>query len=184
MSKGKSESGRAKGRARIVSSAHLAAGKSGEMSEFEFGLIIAANAFSRWTVRCMAAAGQGIAGVADLGPLDVLVLHSINHRGREKKLADICLVLNIEDTHLVTYALKKLVRLGLVSGTRQGKESGYSVTPAGGDLCARYREVREDCLLDTLDAMGLEAVDIAHLAGMLRALSGLYDQAARSAAVL
>jgi predicted MarR family transcription regulator len=28
-----------------------------ELSEFEFGLIVAWNAFSRWAVRCMAAAG-------------------------------------------------------------------------------------------------------------------------------
>ena len=181
MSKNKPENGKPKGRPRIVSSAHLAAGKGGEMSEFEFGLIVASNAFSRWTVRCLGAAGQGIAGLA---ALDVLVLHSVNHRDREKKLADICLVLNIEDTHLVTYALKKLVKLGLVSGNRLGKEAAYSVTAAGRDLCARYREVRENCLLDTLDTLGLDAGDIAHLAGMLRALSGLYDQAARSAAVL
>ena len=47
------------------------------------------------------------AGRKGLGPLDVLVLHSVNHRGRAKTLSDICLVLNIEDTHTVTYALKK-----------------------------------------------------------------------------
>ncbi|MDH5188845.1 MAG: transcriptional regulator, partial [Rhodospirillaceae bacterium] len=54
---------------KIVSSAHLAKEGPAELSEFEYGLILAHNAFSRWTQRCMAAAGQG-----DLGALDVLVL--------------------------------------------------------------------------------------------------------------
>ena len=48
------------------------------------------------------------AGMPGSGPLDVMVLHTVNHRDRPKKLADICFTLNIEDTHTVNYALKKL----------------------------------------------------------------------------
>jgi predicted MarR family transcription regulator len=51
----------------IVSSAHLVSAHSAEMSEFEFGLIVAGNAFHRWVVHCMAAAG-----LKELTPLDVL----------------------------------------------------------------------------------------------------------------
>jgi predicted MarR family transcription regulator len=61
----------------IVSSAHLVSPQSAEMSEFEFGLIVASNAFHRWVVHCMAAAG-----LKDLMPLDVLVLHHVTHRAR------------------------------------------------------------------------------------------------------
>src|SRR5689334_23007955 len=77
----------------LVSSAHLVSAKSRELSEFEFGLIIAGHAFNRWVVRCMAAAG-----IKDLTTLDVLLLHHVNHRAREKKLGDISFMLNIEDT--------------------------------------------------------------------------------------
>lgn len=163
----------------IVSSAHLVSPVSGALSEFEFGLIIAAHAFNRWIVRCMAAAG-----IPDLGPLDVLVLHSANHRGRAKKLADICLVLNVEDTHTVSYSLKKLAKLGLVSGARKGKEIFYAPTEEGVAVCARYREVREECLIKSLSVLGYEEADIGQLADLLRGLSGLYDQAARAAASL
>ena len=90
----------------VVSSAHLAVGSFPEVSEFEFGLIIAGHAFGRWTVRAMAAAGY-----PELSSLDVLVLHTVRHRDRPKKLADICLVLNVEDTHTVNYAIKKLSKL-------------------------------------------------------------------------
>ena len=163
----------------VVSSAHLVSENAAELSEFEFGLIIANNAFSRWTVRCMAAAG-----VPDLSPLDVLVLHSITHRARAKKLADISFVLNVEDTHTVVYSLKKLTRLELIEGTRKGKEKFFSATATGKAACERYRRVREKCLVRALHAMGVENSEIGAAASLLRALSGLYDQAARAAASL
>lgn len=161
---------------RIVSSEHLVSTKSPELSEFEFGLIIAGNAFGRWVVRCMAAAG-----VKEMTGTEVLVLHHVNHRSREKKLADICFVLNIEDTHVVSYALKKLARLELVVGNRRGKEVFWSATPAGADLCERYREVREACLLPGFAGSEDENSHIGELARLLRTLSGRYDQASRAA---
>ena len=177
-------SGEAPDKRPIVSSAHLVSPRAAELSEFEFGLIIAAHAFDRWVVRCMAAAGQ-----SDLGRLDVLVLHSVNHRARDKKLADICFVLNVEDAHTVSYALKKLARLGLVDGTRRGKEIHYATSAAGRAACERYRQVREDCLvvaLGVFSGRGGEEMNrqVGDLAGLLRALSGLYDQAARAATSL
>ncbi|HTO81777.1 MAG TPA: winged helix DNA-binding protein [Methylomirabilota bacterium] len=164
----------------IVSSAHLVSEKSAELSEFEFGLMIASEAFNRWVVRCM-----GAAGVRDLSTLDVVVLHSVNHRGREKRLNDICFVLNIEDSHLVTYALKKLGRLGLVDRSRRGKEAVFATTAAGRDMCSRYRKVRDACLIEALSALGtIDNREIGGLARVLRALSGIYDQAARAATSL
>ena len=163
----------------IVSSAHLAQSGMPELSEMEFALTIANNAFQRWIVRGMTAAG-----VADVSPLDVQVLHVLHHRGRPKRLADICLMLNLEDTHVVTYALKKLEKAGLVESTRKGKEKVAQATDEGRALCERYREVRERCLLNSIETLAVDAEDISRLAGLLRALSGLYDQAARSATSL
>ena len=169
---------------RIVSSAHLVSERAAELSEFEYGLILAHNAFQRWIVRCMAAAGH-----PDLGALDVLVLHSVSHRERDKRLADICFVLNIEDAHLVNYALKKLMKLGLVVRDKRGKEMFYATTEEGAAACQRYRAAREDCLIKAFDAFsgersGAVRDQIGEAADILRALSGLYDQAARAAASL
>ena len=161
----------------IVSSSHLVSERSVELSEFEFGLIVAWNAFARWAMRCMAAAG-----CPDLTITDVLVLHHINHRARNKKLADICFVLNYEDTHVVAYSLKKLVAAGLAQGEKQGKEVFYSPTPEGEAAVAKYREVRERCLVDNLDTE--RNTDIGEMARLLRTMSGLYDQAARAATSL
>ncbi len=161
----------------IVSSSHLVSPRSSELSEFEFGLIVVTNAFSRWVVRCMAAAG-----CPDLTSTDVLLLHHVNHRARNKKLADICFVLNYEDTHVVAYSLKKLVAAGLAQTEKIGKEVFYSPTVKGEACVEKYREVREQCLVGNLDT-DLNA-DIGELARLLRTMSGLYDQAARAASSL
>lgn len=164
---------------RIVSSNHLAEGSAWEASEFEFGLIVAHNAFTRWITKCMAAAGQ-----PDLSALDTLILHNVNHREREKRLSDICFVLNIDDTHTVNYALKKLVKIGLIGSQKRGKEVFYTVSTLGAETCELYRSVREQCLLDTLGTLDLEGQDLRNMARLLRSLSGQYDQASRAAASL
>lgn len=161
---------------RIVSSAHLVSEKSPELSEIEFGLIIATHAFNRWMIRCMSAAGA-----KDMTPVDVMVMHHINHRGSEKRLADICFVLNIEDTHVVSYSVKKLLGMNLVSSTKRGKEVFLKATEEGRALCARYREVRESCLLPGFSGEAEENRRYGEVAQLLRTLSGRYDQAARAA---
>lgn len=167
-------------RKKIVSSAHLVAEDAAELSEFEYGLMVSASAFNRWMTRCMAAAGA-----PELSALDVMVMHTVNHRTRAKRLADICFTLNVEDTHLVNNALKKLVKAGFVVATKQGKEAHYDASDEGRALCQRYREVREACLTETVSALGsIENEEVGRAASVLRALSGLYDQAARAATSL
>ena len=163
----------------IVSSAHLVSPRSAQMSEFEFGLIVSGNAFHRWVVHCMSAAG-----LKDLTSLDVLVLHHVTHRARDKRLADIAFIMNVEDTHLINYSLKKLQSLGVVESTKTGKEVTYAPTAQGKVHVDRYREIRENCLINALKADDALNHEIGELARLLRVLSGIYDQAARSAASL
>jgi len=163
----------------IVSSGHLASGALPALSEIEFGMIMLNHAFNRWMVRCMAAAG-----VPDLSAIDILVLHNINSRNKPKTLADIALVLNIEDTHVVTYALKKLERLKLIKSGRRGKEKLVMTTETGAEACARYKAMRESLLVKSVLATEVSAESLSEVAARLRALSGHYDQAARAAASL
>jgi len=164
---------------RIVSSAHLVSERSPELSEFEFGMILAVNAFNRWVVRCMTAAG-----IKDLSALEVLLLHHVHHRARKKKLADICFMYNIEDTHVASYSLKKLIAIGLVESEKRGKEVLFSTTDKGAQAIERYREVREYCLMNQFSREGNENYDLGEMAQFLRYLSALYDQAARAATSL
>ncbi|MCY0096045.1 winged helix DNA-binding protein [Hoeflea ulvae] len=163
----------------IVSSRHLATEDGWRSSEFEYGLILAYNGFARWIGRCMVASGYD-----GLTTLEILVLHHINHRARRKRLADICFLLNIEDTHTVNYALKKLQKAKLIQGDKVGKELFYSTTPEGEVLCDKYREVREQCLVENLKHIETSPDDLRETAAFLRTLSGLYDQAARAASSL
>ncbi|MCC5984877.1 MAG: winged helix DNA-binding protein [Rhodobacteraceae bacterium] len=163
----------------VVSSAHLANSSLPALSEVEFALTMANHAFQRWMVRCMVAAG----GPA-LSPLEVLIVHLVHHRERPKTLADICLVLNIEDTHLATYAIRKLAGHGLVAEGRKGKEKTVRITDAGAALCRRYGEVREALVVRAARQLGHDPADISRVAALLRTLSGAYDQAARAAAAL
>ena len=163
----------------VVSSAHLAAGRSPGLSAVEFGLNLATMAYQRWMVRCMAAAG-----LPGLSPLEVLILHTVRHRNRPKQIADIMLVLDIEETHLVTYALRKLAAAGLIEVERAGKEKRVSASAAGIALCARYGEIRERLLVEAAAATGPGEASLDEVATVLRALSGIYNQAARAAATL
>ena len=147
------------------------------LSEYEFGLTMAFNAFSRWMVRCMTAAGA-----PGMSPLEVQVLHSVNHRNREKTLTDLCLLLDVEEVHNVAYALKKLEKKKLLESGKRGSEKTVCVTPEGALLCRRYREVREDLLVRTVQMLSRSEDGISDLSALLRGLSGTYDQAARAAA--
>lgn len=164
---------------RIVSSRHLADGDNWEASEIEYGMIIAYNAFARWITRCMSAAGN-----TDLTPLEILVLHNVNHRDRGKRLTDICFLLNIEDTHTVNYALRKLMKMELLTSEKRGKEVFYSTSETGGALCESYREVRDHCFLEGLTRLDMTGEEMRKIAANLRSLSGQYDQASRAAASL
>ncbi|SCZ71234.1 winged helix DNA-binding protein [Epibacterium ulvae] len=163
----------------IVSSRHLAEGEGWEASEIEYGLIIAYNAFSRWMTRCMSAAGN-----TDLTPLEILVLHNVNHRSKDKRLTDICFLLNIEDTHTVNYALKKLLKMEMLTSEKRGKEVFYRASEQGQALCQAYRDVRARCFIDGLSRLDMTGEDMREMASSLRSLSGQYDQASRAAASL
>lgn len=161
----------------LVAASELVVEGNESSSEFEFGLMVTWNAFSRWVSRGMAAAGG-----AELSLVESILLTHVCHRGREKKLADICFTLNITDTHVVSYGLRKLVSLELIDAKKVGKEVFYSATKKGEELVLRYKEIRQACLIPSLD--GEIGDRLSKGAEVLRQMSGNYDQAARSAASL
>lgn len=150
------------------------------MSELEYGLIIAHNAFNRWMSRCMAAAVDA----SEFSPLDVLVIHNLYSKEKPKRLVDICFMLNIEDQHTVNYSLKKLLKADLISSEKRGKEMFYKTTDTGQRICDEYREIREKCLISSLKIMDTRPDELSRAAAILRSISGIYDQASRSATSL
>ena len=112
-------------------------------------VLLLGHAFELWMVRCLAAAG-----VPDLSPLDVLVAHTIAHRAKPKRLADICLVLSIEDTHLVTYSVKKLDAIGLIVSGRSGNEKTVTLNKKGENIIRSYTRLREQLLVAPVKSAG------------------------------
>lgn len=158
----------------IVSSSHLASKEGMALSEFEYALTMMNNAFQRWMQSC-----SSTSGMPELSPLDILVVHNIYHRNRPKRIADVAFTLNIDDLHTVSYSVRKLVKLELVDGSRQGKDTFYSVTSHGEQFCNQYRDVREQCLVDVLKRLNMDG-QLGDVATMMRTLSGFYDQASRA----
>lgn len=163
----------------VVSAAHLAAGAMPALSEVEFAMTVMRHSFERWMVRCMAAAGY-----PGLQPTAVHIMHAVNHREREKTLSELCMMFNIEDVHVVTYAIKKLAALGLVTSAKRGKEKTVKATEAGVAACRRYHEVREALLIDSMKRLNLDEAHLSEIAAIMHTISGQYDQAARSATSL
>ena len=144
------------------------------VTQFELAMIVARNAQEQWVLRCAAAAGM-----KGYSTTDLLVLHMVGYT--PKRLADICFSLNIEDTHIVSYALKKLQRAKLVESSRIGKDTFFAPSAEGRTFVDEYKAMRKRFLIRTLAKLSGGEVELEQLAEMLRVLSGLYEQAARSA---
>lgn len=146
------------------------------IDEIDLGVVSAMHAFQRWIVSAMRDSG-----FRDLTVIDALVLDLLKQRAHNKRLADICFMLNIEDTHVVGYSLRKLISRGVVGATKSGKEVTYAITPLGESCLRRFCEIHERHLLETLSTLQLNKDVLTALAQYLRKMSGLYDQAARAA---
>lgn len=147
------------------------------ISDFEHALWISHSAFERWVLKCLSSIGE-----TRLTFVDSMVLHAVYHRARTTRLNDIAFVLNMDDSHVVAYSIRKLERLGLLMSTKRGKEKFFQTSKEGERLVKVYRGARERLLIGALEHFPGSEKEVAAAAEMLRALSGFYDQAARRAA--
>ena len=152
--------------------------ESSRLSELEFSMIVSINGFMSWVSHCAEAAGG-----RGMGPLDVLVLHAVNQRARNKRLADICLVLNVEDSHTVAYALKKLEDYGYATHRQDGRDRIYQSSPDGDAFCQRYLEVREKSLVESLKVDEVDFAKLDETGKTLNRMARYYAHASRTATV-
>jgi len=149
---------------------------SAQIWDLEFLLTVTNNAFQRWAVRCMGSAGE-----EGLTSLEVMLLHAVNRRAPHSTISDLALLLNLDDIHLISYALKKLEARELVKTGKRGKEKTISVTARGASVCQEYIATRERCLMQMLRLADADYEDLERLARLLHQLAGSYDHAARAA---
>ncbi len=150
---------------------------SEKLSELELALTVLWNSVRRWMNQ-----RSKTSIVNGLSELDSFLLHFLVYRNRELRANDLAFALSIDDMHLVLYSLKKLVRLGTVAIRKKGKDVFYGATPDG---VLHYREFIRDrgtYLEPALHYITREDYDLEQQTKFIRALSGVYEQAARSAA--
>ena len=90
------------------------------LSELELSLTILWNSVKRW-MNQRSKEGE-LNGLSDL---DVFLMHLLVYRDRQLRANDLAFALSIDDMHLVSYSLKKLVRIEAISSTKIGKEVFY-----------------------------------------------------------
>ena len=132
-------------------------------------------AFIRWQGECMTAvAGRPIGGH------DTALLHVVAHQDRPKGLSEIARLLGRTDTANIQYAIRKLVRLGLIAplAGRSRKDTLYRATAEGEVLMRGYRALRRDLLVALA---GSAEVDLPDLDRRLVRLAALYEGAAGAA---
>lgn len=93
------------------------------------------------------------------------------------KLADLCFSLDITDSHIAAYALRKLASMNLAATEKLGKETLYYATEKGEALINRFKTIRMSCLMPGIDDS--LSGELGQVELILRRLSGQYDQAAR-----
>ncbi len=148
-----------------------------QLSEMELSLTVLWNSVRRWLSQ--RSNSNAVSGLSDL---DIFLLHLLVYRNRQLRGVDLAFALSIDDLHLVSYSLKKLTRAGLTTSTRQGKEVFYAATDQGRENFATFQSDRQRYLEPAMAHLVASKLDLKALNASLRALSGVYEQAARSAA--
>lgn len=146
-------------------------------TELEFALMRVGEAFQRWQGECLAAAS----GLSAAGNENAL-LHVVRLHDRPKPLKELARLTNRDDFPNLQYALRKLIKLGLIQQAGGRNNAVYSVTARGRDVTDHYARLRAQLLLEFTSS--INGIDDSFVAATqtLNLLSGIYEQAARVAA--
>jgi predicted MarR family transcription regulator len=150
--------------------------ESEQLSELELTLTVLWNCVRRWMSQ-----RSNSSVVGGLSDLDVFLLHLLVYRNKQLRANDLAFALSIDDMHLVSYSLKKLARLGLIANSKVGKEVFHEATAKGKDHYFEFLNDRKKYLEPAMKFLSRD-FDLESLSSSLRALSGVYEQAARAAA--
>ena len=146
------------------------------ITRFEQSLQVLNNAFEQWVKRCGTHSGLGA-----FASIEIYILHVIGRAPEPRRIADICFALKIEDTHVVAYAVKKLMKAGLLKSSRSGKDTHFVTTQLGQERIASYAANKKKNLGAAVAMFSDQEIDIEKLSDQLQFLSAVYEQAARHA---
>lgn len=152
--------------------------ESKALSELELSLTILWNSVKRWMSQRISSESEW----NGLSELDIFLMSLLVYRDQKLRANDLAFALSIDDMHLVSYSLKKLVRIEAITSEKVGKEVFYQATDKARKNYQEFLLGREKYLEPALKHLNYGDYDMESLAQLLRALSGVYEQAARMAA--
>lgn len=147
-------------------------------TELEFALMRAFEGFGRWQSECLAV----VCDLAASGPENV-ILHIIRMNDRPKSIKDLSRLTNREDIPNMQYALRKLMKAGLVAKRGAGRTGvTYEITDAGRKVTDDYSIIRQRLLIEEIRNIPGYPDRLTDAVRTLNILSGLYEQVSRVAA--
>jgi predicted MarR family transcription regulator len=147
---------------------------SEEISQLEMSLTVLWNSAKRWLSK-----RSSVNGLSDL---DVFLMHLLAYRNTALRASDLAFALAIDDMHLISYSLKKLAKMGLITSAKSGKEVLYRAAKGAIEHRNAFLDDRARYVEPAIKGLLASGTDIRVLTAALRALSGVYEQAARAAA--
>lgn len=149
------------------------------LTAFELRLERVVHAYHRWKSACMAAVGD-----QDFAGDYVAVLNVIRMRERPKSRVEIARVLNRDDTSNIQYALRKLLRAGLIEKVDavSRKTATYRTTAKGIEVTEAYSDLRNELMIGMTGRLDDDGTALREAGDLLDTMSGFYDQAAKLAA--
>lgn len=148
------------------------------ITEFEQGLICAAEAFYRFYGSLLGRAGR----IHKLSGQDNVILQQIMAASRPLSVADIARFGNRDDTANIQYSLKKLVRADLIrksTASSSRRLTSYEATKLARLWTQQFLQTRKELLTDPTSRLGGFDDDLAACSRLLNAIAGFYDHGAR-----
>jgi predicted MarR family transcription regulator len=162
--------------ARVAS--HLAASpREFAVTEFEQGLICAAEAFYRFYGSLLGRRGRE----QKLSGHDNVILQQIMAASRALSVTDIARFANRDDTANIQYSLKKLLRAGLIykAPHSSAREASYSVTERAREWTRHFLALRRELFTDPSAQILDFQEQLAAAAKLLNTIAGFYDHGTR-----
>lgn len=149
-------------------------------TEMEFALMRAFEGFGRWQSECLAS----VSDLAASGPENAL-LHIIRMNERPKSIKELARLTNRDDIPNIQYSLRKLVGSGLVEKQGSGRSGvTYQATEEGRKVTDHYGAIRRKLLIERIQGVPGLNEQLSEVTKVLHTLTGIYEEAARSAATL
>lgn len=157
---------------------HLAATpREFSVTEFEQGLICAAEAFYRFYGSLLGRRGRE----QKLSGQDNVILQQILAASRPLSLTDIARFANRDDTANIQYSLKKLLRAGLIekAPTSSAREASYAVTERALEWAEHFVKLRRELFTDPSAQILDFQEQLAMCSKLLNTIAGFYDHGTR-----